>query len=389
MSESHEQQVARRVLWVTPTMSSRFGGPTTTVANGVTAERTAGCRSDLLTTVGPEGPGDSEAAIERVRRSGATVHVFRRRSASASVETWGVSLRAVLWMFRHVRGYDVLHLQYVWCITSLAGCVIGKAWGVPVVVTPHESLTKYDINVASRSLFRRLLKKVLHRLYTRMVDCVVFMSRLEARDTNAGNRRSRVIFHAVSPAADASLIRRSPAPDGPLRILFVGRNARKKGVESLLRSITSESGWQLRVAGSTGTSEQHAICSEGDIRDRVRWLGFVERPETLMADSDVLVMPSEYEAFGMVAAEAMGAGVPVIVPDQSGIAELVTEYEAGLTFEENDPEHLTASLVAFDRERENWTSFSENGIRAVEENLTFSAYAKATGELYESLSAAG
>jgi glycosyltransferase involved in cell wall biosynthesis len=393
MPESDKEQVARRVLWVTPTMSSRFGGPTTTVANGVTAERTAGCRSDLLTTVGPEGPGDSEAAIERVRRSGATVHVFRRRSASASEETWGVSLRAVLWMFRHVRGYDVLHLQYVWCITSLAGCVIGKASGVPVVVTPHESLTEYDIDVASRSGTKRRLKKVLRHFYLRTVDCIVFMSRLEERDTDPGDRRTVLISHAV---AEHSRPRDRSSEDGQaLRVGFLGRNIPKKGIDRLIEAISLDphGEWELFVAGPPGTdefrSEQDALSRRLGVEGRVRWLGFVEDRARLFDRCDVLAMPSAYEAFGMVAAEAMSHGVPVIVPERSGVGEIVAEFEAGIVLEKGDPRELADVLARLRSDGKARQRMSDNGIRAVDQRLTYSAYAKATGELYESLSAAG
>ena len=186
--KSRETSSNPRVLWLIPTLSSRFGGPTTTATNGAVAERAEGLLTEVATTVGPDGPGDSKAALDRLEAAGVPTHAFPRRGSSASLESWGVSLAMSIWILRKVSTFDVVHLQYVWCLSSLLGCLAAKANGIPVVLTPHESLTAYDTEVASRSGSKKLLKKILRHLYLRTVDRIIFMSELEERDTDAGNR---------------------------------------------------------------------------------------------------------------------------------------------------------------------------------------------------------
>jgi glycosyltransferase involved in cell wall biosynthesis len=380
-----------RVLWVTPTLSSRFGGPTTTTTNGLAAEVKSGLPSEIATTIGPGGIGDSAAAVDRLDRAGVTVNLFSRPGASGSAETWGVSPKLAIWLLRKVSDYDVVHLQYVWCMSSIVACIAAKLTGVPVVVTPHESLTDYDIEVASRSRLKRLLKIVLKRFYLRTIDVIVFMSELEQRDTCSGDRRTVLISHAVCESA----VQIEPSPNrrsnDPLRIGFLGRNIPKKGIDRLVEAIGRVPGrrWELLVAGPPGTPEFReqidGLSSRLGVGDQVRWLGFLDRRDSLFASCDVLAMPSEYEGFGMVAAEAMANGLPVIVPKRSGVAEIVGRYGGGIVIDEPETGHLLEALKRFDEDREEWANYRQNGLRAAEERLTFSAYAGATAALYRTL----
>lgn len=386
--ERGEEAPPPRVVWITPNLSSSFGGPTTTTVNGVIAERQAGLPSEILTTVSPDGYGDSEAAIDRLEAAGVRMRCFPRVGRFSSSQTWGLSPAMAFWMARHLGAFDVVHLQYVWCMTSVVGCVLAKVRGIPVVVTPHESLTDHDVEIASRNPLMRTLKRALRRFYLKTVDCLIFMSALEERDTESKDVRTERIFHAVASRVLPAVISAPSAPRGPLSIGFLGRNARKKGVDRLIRTLSGpepQSVWRLTLATSKLTPEQTGIIESIEAQSRVRMLGFVDDPGELFARTDVLVMPSTYEAFGMVAAEAMAHGVPVIVPKSSGVAEIVDEYGAGIVIDEANVDELVTALLGFDRDRASWAGYGVNGLRAVDERLTCRAYAAATGVLYESL----
>ena len=261
--------------------------------------------------------------------------LFSRSSRFAFSEKWGLSVDIAIWLLRHARDFDVVHLQYVWCTTSFVGCLAGKLAGVPVVVTPHESLTRYDIEVASRSRILRVSKGLIKSLYLRLVDCIVFMSRLEERGTALGETRSVLIHHAVAETISTP---ERPVPEDdhrPLRIAYLGRVAPKKNLHLLVAAVAHDQGrgWRLSIAGPGSlldTRERHEPATTGD---RIIRLGFLEDRGDLFRDSDVLVMPSDYEGFGMVAAEAMSYGLPVIVTRQSGVAEIVEEFGAGIVIE--------------------------------------------------------
>ncbi|MGB0120596.1 MAG: glycosyltransferase [Solirubrobacterales bacterium] len=379
----------RRVLWIIPTLSRDFGGPSSTAVNGVIAENRSGIEAELITTVDRQA-GSVDPGIQRLTQNQVAVRTFPRSDWISKSEAWGMSLKMTFWMLRNVRSFDVIHLQYVWCWTSIWGSILGKMFRIPVVMTPHESLTDYDIDVASNGGAKRAVKLLLRQFFLRTVDQFIFMSELEVRDTRSGPVPYRLISHAVveEPHDPPTPVDREP---GPLRIAFLGRNVAKKGIDRIITAMAAnrDKGWELFVAGPPGPESfvEHcqALSQDLGIENNVHWLGFVEDRTDLLKRCDVLAMPSAYEGFGMAAAEAMSHAVPVIVPKDSGVAEIVSEFKAGIVLEAPTAEILEQALVEFDSSRDKWQDYRENGIRSVNSRLTYAAYASATDQLYGSL----
>jgi glycosyltransferase involved in cell wall biosynthesis len=165
------------------------------------------------------------------------------------------------------------------------------------------------------------------------------MSELERQETETYERRSVVIAHAVAKRKAVPRRYGARRVATPLRIGFLGRNVPKKGINRIFEAMAAErkSHWELLIAGPAGStsfeSVHRRIAEDLRVSGRISGLGYVETQQDLFDRCDVLVMPSEYEGFGMSAAKAMAAGVPVIVPRESGVAELVSEFEAGLVVE--------------------------------------------------------
>ena len=379
-----------RVLWVTPNLSARFGGPTSTVINGLIAEHRAGLDVELATTVDPDESGDRSPA-DGLRAAGVKVREFDRTGLTDRGEAWGLSPRLAWWLIRNLRKYDVIHLQYVWCLTSIVGALAGRLAGVPVVMTPHESLTDFDVEVASRHPLLKLTKRLLRPVMFRNVDQLIFMSKLEQKDTPAGSVPAAIVSHAVlehpvsGPAPES-------IPEAPgLRIAFLGRNIRKKGIHLILEAVAlhPERDRRLTIAGPPAPDEYRAELAELadrlDLDDRIEWAGYVDDRAAYLSAADVLAMPSVYEGFGMVAAEAMCAGRPVIVPEESGVAELVDEFNAGFVMATPSPEALDEAFSALEADPALGGRMGQKGIEAANSRLTFEAFAAATGAIYDRL----
>ena len=91
----------------------------------------------------------------------------------------------------------------------------------------------------------------------------------------------------------------------------------------------------LVVAGNADPrylSSLKDVAAKLGVHDRVVWAGFVggQRKSEVMADSDIFVLPSHSENFGIAVAEAMAAGLPVVVSDQVGIHREISRTGAGL-----------------------------------------------------------
>lgn len=124
----------------------------------------------------------------------------------------------------------------------------------------------------------------------------------------------------------------APAHDGPLRLLYVGRCERRKGVQDLIDALTGfTADWRLTVLGADtataplGGSMLRTLQLQAAEDPRIRFVTAVARAElpAVMADHDAVVLPSRWECWPYVALEALAAGVPLLGTRVGGLVEIV------------------------------------------------------------------
>jgi glycosyltransferase involved in cell wall biosynthesis len=144
-------------------------------------------------------------------------------------------------------------------------------------------------------------------------------------------------------------------PDEPL-ILFLSRLIPRKGADLLVEAFAQacpERG-NLIIAGPEGESGYRAYlescAGKSGVGNRVIFPGplYGSEKHDLYGDADVFALPSRYENFANVAAEAMACGVPVILSENCGISELVRKEQAGLIVptEKNEVAAAIRSLLS-------------------------------------------
>ncbi len=134
-------------------------------------------------------------------------------------------------------------------------------------------------------------------------------------------------------------------------LAFAGRLVHEKGLQELIKALPllreELPGLRLVVAG-TGQqlADQQDRAARYGVADLIDWAGFLDagRLAELYAAADLVVVPSLYEPFGMVALEAQLAGVPVAVSDTGGLAELVEPGVTGLRFAPESPAAIAAAV---------------------------------------------
>jgi glycosyltransferase involved in cell wall biosynthesis len=139
-----------------------------------------------------------------------------------------------------------------------------------------------------------------------------------------------------------------PAPrpdwaDGPV-VGYVGRIEEAKGTLDLVQAVQSVDGARLVLVGDGRGPYAEAVRSSLD--GRAVELGRVEDARPLLPWFDVVAVPSQREAFGTVAAEALAAGTPVVATRSGGIEEYVVPGENGDLVPPNDPELLAKAIRA-------------------------------------------
>jgi glycogen(starch) synthase len=139
--------------------------------------------------------------------------------------------------------------------------------------------------------------------------------------------------------------------DGPPRLLFAGRLEYEKGVQDAIEALSrirrAHPGATLTVAGDgTQLAWLREVARKHKVARAVRFVGGIDKPglAALMHDCDVMVLPSRYEPFGIVALEAAATGAPLVTSTAGGLGEAVTDRVTGLTFAPGDVGGLTAAI---------------------------------------------
>ena len=101
----------------------------------------------------------------------------------------------------------------------------------------------------------------------------------------------------------------------------------------------------VMIGDGPDRSRAEAFCREHHLRDAVFFLGNVPNLEEIVGASDLFLLPSEHESFGMAALEAMASEVPVIATRSGGVPELITDGENGYLFPVGDVDSMAARAI--------------------------------------------
>jgi glycogen(starch) synthase len=187
----------------------------------------------------------------------------------------------------------------------------------------------------------------------RVITCSHYMRGHVADIYDLDEERVSVIPNGIDPldlqpVDDLVALRARFAAAGEKLVLLVGRLVYEKGfqlaLEALPGVIEQVGGVRFLVAGSgTHEHELRGQARELGLEEHGTFLGWIgdDVLHSLYRISDLCVIPSLYEPFGLVALEAMASGCPCIVADTGGLREVVPGGErVGLRFRGGDAEHL-------------------------------------------------
>ncbi len=354
----------------------------------VLASHHAGIEQVVSCSQGEHMKSRARALIGELEQAGIPVVCFDQvRRPIGLAERWSMSPAQVPWIRRHVHEFDAVHVHGIWNIGALSGLGFARRRGVPVVVTAHESLTAVDIDT-SRSRLRRLQKLVVKSAYLRWTTLFVLTSGLETTTSLPESApRETIPYALVDPARSVpELMPRGTGPE--LRVGYLGRIARKKNLPLLIESLTQlPDHVRLVVAGDTNGELGEAarrLAQELGVTGRVQWLGFVspEQRQDFLNGVDILAMPSSFESFGMAGAEAMLCGVPVLVSDRTGLAELVQRRGGGVIVQ-TAPGSVAAAIRELDGDRGRLAQLGAQAQAAVRDELGYERVGNALRGAYE------
>jgi len=258
-----------------------------------------------------------------------------------------ISPTMLLGLWRMIRWADVVHLTAVYSPPTIPTLLICRVLGKPIMWSPRGSLQRWEWTTKPRA--KRMWEQACNMLLSRN-KCVMHVTSEEegaesmARISNAG-----IVVVPNGVNIPGSLPAREWVPGGLLRLLYLGRLHQIKGIENLLRAmkLINDETITLSVCGNGDeaySTRLQALQHELGLETRVSFKGHVDGVDKLEAfmNADVCIVPSFTENFGMVVAESLAHGVPVIASQGTPWKEVET-HGCGVWIE-NKPEDLAKAI---------------------------------------------
>jgi glycosyltransferase involved in cell wall biosynthesis len=244
----------------------------------------------------------------------------------------------------------------------------------------------------------RSLGEVITLFSCHSADLVICLSDFSKRDISRAYRlptsRLVVTYAGVDSRFTPKTWPRDRAGNVPFSLLFSGRlngPHEQKGVDVLLRSlplILRHHEVVLKIIGSgPRLAEYRALALKLGIGEQVRFLGFVEHEEmpSHYQDADLFVLPSRRESFGLVLAEAMACGLPVVATKVGAIPEVVEDGLTGLLVPADDPGALADAVVSLLSDPPRMQAMGTAGIEKIRERFTWDKVAQRVLDGYHSV----
>lgn len=378
-----------RVLHVIPGVAPRDGGPS--VAIHAMARGVAALGADVaVATTNADGDGELPVPVDRDVIEASVTYRYFRRSLNGD---WKFSLPLTAWLRDNVRRFDVVHVHALFSYATIPSCRLAAHAGVPFILRPLGTLDPW-------SLRQKRWKKTP---YLRFVErrhladaAAVHVTSAQEADAVAAlgfGGKARLIPLGAELAPE----RGAPRTARPLRVLYLSRIHEKKGLPLLLDAVARlrrayPDAVELVVAGRGAPDyerEMHAACDTLGITRAVRFVGHVDGAAKARTfdEADVFVLPSHTENFGIAVAEAMAAGLPVVVSDQVGLAESIQSADAGVVVP-RDPAAISGALERLMRDWEERERLGRNARALIADRFSWTRTSEALLALYRELTTA-
>ncbi len=230
----------------------------------------------------------------------------------------------------------------------------------------------------------------------RRAQAIVVSSKLEYADAlEFGIEKNKI--HIIPMGIDGieRIVRKDEAETKTLQLLFVGRIARVRRVEWVLRAVQKLSfPWRLTVVGGEAETtsvarsgyleELKALCRTLEIEDRVRFTGFQNSDElkTHYQRADVFIYASRYENFSQPLLEAAAAGLP-LVSTPVGIASEIAE-DGGALIANETPEDIGSCIESL-KDPDLRLQMGMAAQKSVQKRFDWNAIMQSYVDLYQSL----
>ncbi|WP_293350223.1 MULTISPECIES: hormogonium polysaccharide biosynthesis glycosyltransferase HpsP [unclassified Microcoleus] len=414
-----------RIIQIIPSISLVYGGPSQMVLGLSAALASQGIDVTIITTDSNGDIGQDPLDVplnQPIQQNGYKIIYFR----CSPFRRYKFSLSLLQWLNQNARQFDLAHIHALFSPVTTLAATIARYHKLPYIIRPCGMLDPADLQ--KKKLLKQVYATLLERPNLAGAAAIHFTTKQEAkiserfglhstgkmpvpRDlviplgvtadfdrafpvspflTETGGGRTEVLTTNFSVANSYPDILTNPQI--PI-ILFMSRIERKKGLDLLIPALESILADNLRfnfiLAGSNPQDAEYETQIKVQIKKTsleqfTTITGFVsgDLKAELLRKADLFVLPSYYENFGIAVAEAMAAGVPVVISDRVYICEDIQQAEAGwvVPLEVGDLARAIASALLASEERQRR---GLNGQAYAKKYYNWEAIARQTIEAYQ------
>jgi len=271
---------------------------------------------------------------------------FKKALKQAGIKVCALSMTNDVYNLRNIfrfrrflahNDYDIIHTHNTACqlfVPIAKSLTRNKA---KLVTTEHNTT-----NHRRTKWWLKPLDKWMYRKYAAIV-CISDLTRHNLEQYLGTDWPMHTIYNGVDTKRFARPVK-DISGQQDFVVTMVAAFRPQKDQDTLIRAFTHlEPNFRLQLVGGGQRGEElKALCSELGLKDRVQFLGVRMDVPDIMEQSDVIVLSSHWEGFGLAAVEGMASGRPMVATDGDGLRDIVGG--AGVLFQPGDDQELASAI---------------------------------------------
>jgi glycosyltransferase involved in cell wall biosynthesis len=265
-----------------------------------------------------------------------------------AIREYTLSFSLTKWLWENIKDYDLLHIHAIFSFTPTASMIIARIFNIPYVVTCHGLLSEWALE--QRSIKKRLYLNLIEKQNLNSSSCVHYASDKEKKESLAIKLTSPSFILPFGLNFPITTTRETRTFRDKLNIsenqpilLFMSRLHPVKGLDFLIKALSTlidKYSFIFIIAGSGNPEYEEKIdykINQFGLSHVTKRVGFIEGTEKnlLLQESDLFLLTSHLESFGVVVLESMAAGLPVLVTQGVALSQTVQENDIGYVSELN------------------------------------------------------
>ena len=285
------------------------------------------------------------------------INVTRHKAYTVSGEAHYVLAPGMVQSFLS-KNADVIHTHSYGYFQNHAGWIRERFQSTPWVITPHFHPSWSMWGGSKRKTLREFYDTVIGKGTLEAADLITCVSKHErdmlVSEIGLKEDNIKIIYNGInwadwSSVPNKEVFRKQYPTISEKFVLFAGRLATNKGLSDLISAmqLIDKKSVDLVITGADMGLGKQLEKEASDKGVTMHRLGHIddETYRSVLSAAEMLVLPSEYEAFGIVLLEAAAAKTPVIGTNVGGIPEAMSPGNNGLIVEYNDVNNLAKSIA--------------------------------------------